>query len=176
MSRPGRNVVIEGAHKVALKSRTGSWRDMTNATAFSIGSVDGYFAYMSAMAAQDVWTTWVSSCSIHRQASHVCPINELRSNNFGQWAHLVALTPATIYPLLAHEKVACPASRLACFIRLTNEGKALQGEHRRISKANAPRAHPTSFRELENMQKRYGALYCFSIMHVQLSSHVRHEL
>src|SRR6266849_3363484 len=56
---------------------------MTNATAFLIGSVSGYFAYMSAIAAQDVWTTCVLSCSTHTQASHVCPQTELRQNRFG---------------------------------------------------------------------------------------------
>lgn len=57
------------------KPQTGSWRDITNSTAFAIGSVCGYFAYMRAIAAQDVWTTWVLSCSTHTQASHVCRQN-----------------------------------------------------------------------------------------------------
>ena len=56
---------------------------MTNATALLIGSIYGYFAYMSAIAAQDVWTTCVLSCSTHAQASHVCPQIELRPNKFG---------------------------------------------------------------------------------------------
>jgi hypothetical protein len=87
----------------------------------------------------------------------------LVSNNLGKTAYLVALTPATICPLLAHEEVACPVSRVACLVCFTDKGKALQGEHRRISKANAPRAHPTAFGLLDDMQKRHGAPYGFAV-------------
>ena len=77
-------------------------------------------------------------------------------------AYLVALTPATVRPLLAHEEVTCPASRLACLVCFTDKGKTFQGEHRRISKANAPRTHPTAFRLLDSMQKGNSTLYCIA--------------
>ena len=48
---------------------TGRWRDMTSLTARSMGSGCGYRAYMRAMAAQQVCTTCVCSCSTHAWTS-----------------------------------------------------------------------------------------------------------
>ena len=67
-------------------------------------------------------------------------------NELGVNAYLVALTPSAVCPLLAHEEVTCPASRLACLICFADKGKAFQGKHRCISKANTPGTHPTAFR------------------------------
>ena len=78
-------------------------------------------------------------------------------------AYLIALTPATVRPLLAQEEVTRSASRLACLVCFPNKGKALQGEHRCIRKANAPRAHPASFGLLKSIQKRYSTPYCFTV-------------
>jgi len=77
--------------------------------------------------------------------------------------YLVAFTPATVCPLLAHEEVTCPASRLACLVCLASKLIALQSEHRCISKANTPKAYPTTFWLLSIMQKFYTALYCFAV-------------
>src|SRR5258708_31349574 len=78
-------------------------------------------------------------------------------------AYLVTLTPSTVCPLLAHEVVTCAASRLPCLVCFTSKGKALQSKHRCISKANAPRAHPTAFRLLNIFQKLDTAPNCFAV-------------
>ena len=136
---------------------------MTNAVAFAIGSVCGYFAYISAIAAQDVCTTCVSSCSIHTQASHVYSICSSTSKLMYRVTYLVALAPTTVCPLLAHEKVACSTSRLACFVCLAHERKALQSEHRGIGKADTPGPHPAAFGQLNRVQICYSTLYCFAV-------------
>ena len=135
------------------KPQTDNWRDMTNFAAFAIGSVYGYFPYMSAIAAQDVWTTWVFSCSTHTRASHDCSeeLSLVRMNVFKVMAYLVALTPPTICPLLAHQEVTCSTNRFAFLVCFASKAKALQREHRCISKANPPIAHPTAFGLLNTM-------------------------
>jgi hypothetical protein len=78
--------------------------------------------------------------------------------------YLVALAPPTVCPLLAHEKVACSTSRLTCLVCLAHERKTLQSEHCGVGKADTPRPHPTTFRSLNSVQKRYGTLYCFAVV------------
>ena len=79
-------------------------------------------------------------------------------------AYLVALTPPAVCPLLAHEKVACPTSRLTCLVCLACERKTLQSKHRGVGKADTPRSHPTALRSLNSVQKRYSALYRFAVV------------
>ena len=79
------------------------------------------------------------------------PRSEGSSGVCGYVTYPLALAPTAICPLLAHEEVARPVRRLACLVRFTNEGKTLQGEHRRVGKANTPRAHPAAFGLLSGM-------------------------
>lgn len=135
---------------------------MTSLTARSIGSGCGYRAYMSAIVAQHVWTTWVCSCSTHAATSQLCHQSahvrrrpsQTRRVHGRKWrkTHLIALAPAAVRALLADEEVARLARVLAVLVRLADERERLERELRRVGEAYPPRAEPGAFRSLDLME------------------------